>query len=301
VSNFPTKEDQEDEIGFEKEIKIDEEPSDFSYQDEMRALRLEPQIQRLSHRITLLSIVVPCLLCAILLFVYFDLSDKLSKTRNIGSKEVQILSEDVVDKIASLSQHYEKLEKSLIDGVSGLEKSSALIKQDLKRNNRAIKKLAASKTDKKALDNAAKKHSAEVAKIVTGLRNELSGQRQVVEDLDKTLKKEMTGIAQIIERLKKDRQKQDLAVKDLSEHKLDKEEFGNILKNKWSGYQARIFILQKEIKTLKEGISLLQKQVDMSVRRKMEPDHPQDKHTTETARDALAPTEDKIIEQEIDE
>ncbi|NVL89597.1 MAG: hypothetical protein HWN69_01185 [Desulfobacterales bacterium] len=301
MSNFPTKEDQGDEIGFEKEIKIDEEPSDFSYQDEMRDLRLEPQIQRLSHRITLLSIVAPCLLCAILLFVYFDLSDKLSKTRNIGSKEVQILSEDVVDKIASLSQQYEKLEKSLIDGVSGLEKSSALIKQDLKRNNRAIKKLAASKTDKKTLDNAVKKHSAKVAKILTGLRNELREQRQVVEDLDKTLKKEVTGIVQIIERLKKDRQKQDLAVKDLLEHKLDKEEFGNILKNKWSGYQARISILQKEIKTLKEGISLLQKQVDMVVRRKTELDHSQKKPAVKATRDTLTPTPDKIIEQEIDE
>lgn len=301
MSNFPTKEGQEDEIGFEKEIKIDEESSDFSYQDEMRAIRLEPQIQRLSHRITLLSIVVPCFLFAILLFAYFDLSNKLNKTRNIGSKEVQILYEDVVDKITSLSQQSEKLEGSLINGMSSLEKSSASIKQDLKRNKQAIKKLTVSKIDKKALDKVVKKHSAEVSKILTGLRNELYGQKQVVEDLDKTLKKEVAEIVQIIENLEKDRQKQVSAIKDLSGHKLDKEEFENILKNKWSDYQSRISVLQKEIKTLKEGISLLQKQVDMAARRKMGVDHPQKKPAAETTRDALAPTEDKIIEQEIDE
>ena len=64
------------------------------------------------------------------------------------------------------------------------------------------------------------------------LRKELIGQKQAIENLDATLKKEVVQIDQVIQTLKTDRQRLGSAIKDLSEHKIDKEDFGNILKDK---------------------------------------------------------------------
>lgn len=305
MNKFPNKEGQEDQTPFEREIKINGESADLSYRDEMRSLHQESQIQRLNQRITLLSILVPCLLGAILLFAYVELRDRLTKVQVTGSKEVRSLSEDVVGKVASLSDQYTALEKSLSDRLSALKKSTASIKADLKRNQQEMKKLIRLKADKKALEQAVEKHSAEVANTFSALRSELHDQKQTVESLNRTLKKEAAGIVQAIERVKNDGEKHYSAIKDLSKRKIDKQELTSILENKWSGYQATISLLQKEIKSIREEVSQLQEQINIAARRSTVPEdegpHPKEKPAAETATGAIAPAPGHIIEQEIGE
>ena len=304
MNRFPTKADQEDETPIDREIRMKEEGSDFSYQDEMRELRLESQVQKLNQRITLLSILIPCLLGAILLFAYLEFNDRLNKTM-MRSGQVEALSEDLDDKIASLSHQYGELEKLLSDSIANLKKTNALIEKDLKENQRETKKLTTSKVDKKTLEQAIQKESAQTAKTLEAVRNELDGQKQAVENLDATLKKEVVQIAQVIETLKANRQRQDSAIKDLSEHKLDKKDFGNILQDKWSGYQANISLLRQEIKALKDEVSKVQKQLNMAmtsnVLSKTEGATPKEKPAAATTKDAAIPTPGKIIEQQITE
>jgi chromosome segregation ATPase len=281
-----------------------EEGSDFSYQDEMRELRLESQVQRLNQRITLLSILIPCLVGAILLFAYLEFNDRLNKTM-MRSGQVEALSENLDDKIASLSHQYGELEKLLSDSIANLKKTNALIEKDLKENQRETQKLITSKVDKKTLEQAMQKESAQTAKTLEAVRNELNGQKQAVENLDATLKKEVVQIAQVIETLKANRQRQDSAIKDLSEHKLDKEDFDNILEDKWSGYQAKISLLHQEIKALKDEVSKVQEQLNMAmtsdVMSKTKGATPKEKPAAATTKNAAIPTPGKIIEQPITE
>lgn len=305
MNRFPTKEDQGDEMPLDREIRMKEEGSDVSYQDEMRELRLESQVQKLNHRITLLSILIPCLLGAILLFAYLEFNDRLNKTMIMRSGQVESLSENLDDKIASLSHQYGELEKLLSDSIASLKKTNAFIEKDLKENQRETKKLTTSKVDKKTLEQAIRKESAQTAKTLEAVRNDLNGQKQAVENLDATLKKEVVQIAQVIETLKANRQRQDSAIKDLSEHKLDKEDFGNILKDKWSGYQAKISLLRQEIKALKDEVSKVQEQLNMAmtsnVVSKTKGATPKEKPAAATTKDAAIPTPGKIIEQQITE
>jgi len=291
----------------DREIRIKEEDSDFSHQDEMWELRRESQVQRLNLRITLLSILIPCLLGAIVLFAYLEFNDRLNKIMIVKRGQLEALSENMDDKIVSLSHKYRELEKLLSDSIANLKKTNALIEKDLRKNQREIKKLTTSKADNKTLEQAIRKESAQSAKTLEPLRNELDEQKQAVENLDATLKKEVVKIVQVIETLKTDRQRQDSAIKGLSEHKLDKEDFGNVLKDKWAGYQARISLLRKEIKALKDEVSKVQRQLNMTLTSNMvskakgAPPKDKGKHAGATKKDAAIPTPGKIIEQEITE
>jgi chromosome segregation ATPase len=264
----------------DKEIRVKEEGSDFSCQDEMRELRRESQVQKLSQRITLLSILIPCVLSAIIIFVYLEFNDRLNKISTIRRGQVEALSENVDDKIVSLSNDSRELEKE-------------------------IKKLTTSKADKKTLEQAIRRESAQTAKTLKALRNQLNGQKQAVENLDATLKKEVVQILQVMKTLKTDRQKQGSAIKDLSEHKLDKEDFGNILKDKWSDYQARISLLRKEIKALKDEVSKVQRKLNVAITSNMASKAKgapsKEKPAGATTKGAAMPTPGKIIEQEITE
>jgi len=303
VNDFSNKENQGDQIPSEREIKINGGSPDLFYRDEMRSLHQESQIQRLNLRITLLSILVPCLLGVILVFAYFELRDRLAQVQVTGSKEVRSLSEDIVDKTASLSDQYTELEKSFSDRLSALKKSTASIKEDLKRNQREMKKLIKSKADKKTLEQAMKKHSAEVAETFSELRGVLHDQKQIVENLEGVLRKEVAGIVQAIERARNNAERQDSAINALSKRKIDKQELANILENKWSSYQTTISMLQKEIKSIKEEVSRLQGQISTTAGSSV-PEaqtHPKEKSAAETVSDAPAPVPNDIIEQEISE
>lgn len=313
MNQFPPEKDQGDEVSSEKEIEANGEDREFSYQDEMRDLRRDPEIHRLNHRITLLSILVPSLLGAILLFAYLEVNERLDNMKNVGSRQLQALSTDVVDKIASLSDHYESLTNRLLT----LEKSFASIKQDLKRDERAIGKLTVSKIDKNALEKVVRKNSAEIADTFKALRKDLDEQNKSLESLvkelkresaeaDKTLaslrnelrgqKKEMAEVAQVIETMRKAGQEQESAIRHLSGGKVDKEEVDNLLKNEMA-------LLETQIQSLKEGVLRLEKQADMAQTSKTVPDTegtpPKEKPAPETTTDAPAPA--RIIEQEITE
>lgn len=300
MNDFSSKGNQGDQTPPKREIKINGRSPDLSYRDEMRSLHQESQIQRLNQRITLLSILVPCLLGVILVFAYLELRDRLAQVQVTGSKEVRSLSEDVVDKTASLSDQYTELEKSL----SALKKSTASIREDLKRNQLEMKKLIRSKADKKTLEQAMKKHSAEVAETFSELQGVLHDQKQIVESLEGVLRKEVTGIVQAIERARNNAERQDSAINALSKRKIDKQELANILEDKRSSYQTTISMLQKEIKSIKEEVSRLQGEINMTAGRRTAPEartHPQKKSAAESASDAPTPVPGDIIEQELNE
>lgn len=289
MNRFPMNEIEEDEKPLERDIRMDDEGPNFSYRDEIGKLRLESQVQTLSQRITLLSILIPCLVGAILLFAYLEFKDKINKTMALKTGQVEALSQNVEDKLTSLSNDYKQLQQSLSESIANLTKVNASIKKDLRGNQAEIKKLTTSKADRKPVEEAMAKESAQTAKALEALRSDLNVRKQAFDNLDATLKKGMAEAVQVIKKLKEDGEKQDSAIKNLSERKLDKEDVGNVLKDKWSSYDATVALLRKEIKALKDETSRLQEQLN------------EQKAAAKTTRDTRVPPPDKIIEKEIKE
>jgi len=295
VSNFPIEEDREDQVGLEKEIEVDGAPLDLPYQEEVRYREHESALERLNHRITLLAILLPCLFGVLLLYAYLDMKEYVNRVQDAGSTQVKSLSEDVVEKVSSLSDQQSELMKSLSNRIGALEASAVITKENEKNQSLEIKNIEASKVDKKVLDQI-QNEIAEATKTLKGLQDELNKQQGSVNNLNQALKKDMAGLVKAVEGIRGDRAKQDSAMKSLSERKMDKEVFDQFLKQDRAGYESAIA-------PLKQGMSQLQKQIDMLGRSiqllETERTSPDKKPSQKTATDNLPSAPGTIIEQEI--
>ena len=67
----------------------DEEYAGELYREELKDLRVE----KINQRVTIITILIPCLIGAVLYIAYRDLTGRVTKSEFSGSKEVQALSE----------------------------------------------------------------------------------------------------------------------------------------------------------------------------------------------------------------
>ncbi len=277
MSKFPKDEDSPDKISLEEELQMDEEDPDLFYRDEMRDLERSSDIQRLSNRMTMLFILIPCLLCAIFVFAYLDMREKLNQLQSTGSRQVQALSEDVVGNLESLA-----------DRLSTLEKSSVSIQGNLEKNQREIRKLVTSKVDKEAFEGTGKKRSAEVTGGFSALRKEMAAQKASVEKSGQQLgekldqrtatlsafrddlvkqKKEFAELLQVIEVIRNEVRKQELDVSRLSEDRLDQEQLDNLFKEQRTG----MALLRQQIQSLKSDVLWMEKELNLTGKRSETP------------------------------
>lgn len=292
----------------QKDIQIDGQHPDSFYEDELRDLRRDSDIHRLSRRVTILFVLIPCLLCAIFVFGYLQVRKRLSQLQSAGSREVKTLSEDVLNKAASLSDQYVKLEKTL-----------AAIQENVNKVEGDTERLNASKVDKKALGIANEKRSGEVAKTFAALQEDVAQQKAsfdaLVKDLNQRLddtltalrtdlkaqKKEIAKAVQVTKDIQNKDQERESAIRRVSEGKVDKEALDIRLEKE----RVRTVLLEKKIKSLTEEVLWLENRLELTGKRsevrEAESPQPQKKPAAGATESSPTPKPGKIIEQEISE
>jgi chromosome segregation ATPase len=166
----------------------DQEPESF-YHEELNDLRVE----KLSQRMTLITILLPCLLAVGVYFGYQDLTNKISRSQDSGSLEIQRLTTEIEDlsrnfnqKLITFSTTLSTQDKDFGTSIEGrliavyqnvdtLQKNfkslSEELRRDLKLNQVTIEKLKASKVDKKSQAVAIEKINAAMAPLKSELLN----------------------------------------------------------------------------------------------------------------------------------
>lgn len=99
---------------------MDDERPDLQLQDEADTSQLE----KLNKRMTRLSILIPCLMGAILVAAYFNIKTHLSQVNTTGTVGVQTLSKELESKFSSLSVREAAHEESMEKTTAALQKSS---------------------------------------------------------------------------------------------------------------------------------------------------------------------------------
>lgn len=99
---------------------MDDERPDLQLQDEADTSQLE----KLNKRMTRLSILIPCLVGAILVAAYFNIKTHLSQVNTTGTVGVQTLSKELESKFSSLSVREAAHEESMEKTTAALQKSS---------------------------------------------------------------------------------------------------------------------------------------------------------------------------------
>jgi len=213
----------------EFQIRIDEESPDNVFQDEIKNLRLE----KLNKRVTIISILIPCFICILLLLVYFDLRNKVTANQSTGVTNIKSLSKDFNTRINEHSSQLSKIEESLASNISSYEKKLSSLKFRIYKSENRIKKIKTSKADKKDLELFKK----ETKNIATKLN-----------DLDAIFSAKLTGLSAEQNAIKKDLAKLTSDISSLfSQKEINRIFLDNQLKQQAKNHQQELNRIKKEL------------------------------------------------------
>jgi chromosome segregation ATPase len=170
----------------------DDEPDSEQtlYQEEVKDRRVE----KLSHRVTIISILIPVLIGVVFYISFRDITSRVSQSQDTGAMEIQNLSTQLEENFAALSVKYGDLEAALTQKLAALEKVDKAMKNNLKKAEDTVAKINATKATKKDQQNA-------IAKIDKGLnpiRQELKALKSVTTELqtrDNDLKQQLSMLS----------------------------------------------------------------------------------------------------------
>lgn len=232
-------------------MRIDDEKPDFQSQKEIDDF----QVEKLSKRITRISILIPCLIFIITLAVYLNLKKSISITDSTGTMGVKALSKELESKFSSLSVRQANLEDALKKRVEAIEKSTASIQVNLNKATTAIKYIrSARKADNKKIESAI----TTIDKKLSPLPGDLKTIASDLKNINNTVNNKLENLSQIVGSAKNDLINIRSDIDFLKSVKVDQKNVDILLKNQQQTYQLA---LQKITSNLEDRIKSVEKKL----------------------------------------
>ncbi len=220
------------------------------------------RIEKLSTRVTLVAVLIPCLLVVVLVVAYLDIKNRVSNTQYSGSMGVQNLSKDLESRFSSLSLKQARMEVRLAENTKALDTATAALQVNLKKTAAELKRNTEGKADRSALTAISNKTEAAVA----ALQKDMSDLNTVFNKFDEELAAQILLMA---EGLKKDQgrlSKIEKKAQHLDSEKLSKESMDlamgleRLALNEM--VKDRIREVEKKLAVLNAQMEALNRQVD---------------------------------------
>jgi chromosome segregation ATPase len=266
-----------DEDSKDFKFDVDDEYADALYREELKDQRVE----KLNQRVTIITILIPCLIGVILFIAYRDLTGRVSKSAYTESKEFQDFSAQVQEKLNTLSAQTADLQTSLTAKVSELEKTTVkldgefkILKDNFSKTEKALKNIADLKVNKKDQESALAKINDSLASFrkefdaLVPVRNELNAVTSQLQGLDKGLREKLNSLAAQVDKNNTELSQFQSDLSALADQKADREFLDlEILKAK-KNYQydldqeaikieKKLSAISKRIKQLENGLKQL--------------------------------------------
>jgi len=263
----------------EFKFSADDPDPDSFYQEELKDLRVE----KLSQKVTLLSILLPILIGIAIFFAYRDLTGRVSRTQDAGSMEVQRISRQLEeiskefnDRLITFTTTLSSQDKEFDTTVKGklaavnknvvaLNKNLKQLNENLDQTRSTVKNLNAAKADKKSqkaafakVDTALKSLDKEL-KSLAKLRGELKTVSSGIKSLEVRLDQKMGEAASAAEQSSKDIKLLQTSLADLAGKKVDLDTFNLEVFKLRKNYQNRV---AQEIIAINKKLDTIQKQID---------------------------------------
>jgi len=244
------------------QFSANEDEPEVLHQDDLRELKIE----KLGHRVTLLTILIPCMIGVILVITYLDIKDRVTRSHDTGAIGVEKLSKDLASKFSSLSLEQARIKDVQAKKMPELEKSAAFLKSRLTKLQKSMDKISASTINRDELTRVNENLTNQLADIPQGMKSDFEAlalvDERIVEDtrrISTDIKTLSDNMAEIDTRINTIR-KEILAVSDKS---IDKDELELALKLKEIGYRQALLdktaLLEKEIQAIREELKSLNK------------------------------------------
>jgi DNA repair exonuclease SbcCD ATPase subunit len=218
----------------------DEEP-ELAVPDET----LKKRVNRLSQRISFLTLLLPSLIAIVLYVAYQDLTQRLSRTQSSDLRSMEKLAADTEQKTASLNARLSEIE-ALLAQMGDVQKRIQVLQEEVRKGGAALEAVNAAKVDRKEFDEAAKRHEEALTGVgknvqaiakdlqalapfreelgaSTTLRHEIQALSARLQKLEASLGKDLTGLAGYIDRSKTELEKIKSDLSGLQARKLDRD------------------------------------------------------------------------------
>jgi chromosome segregation ATPase len=180
-------------------IRDEETAPDSLYVADAENLRIE----KLSTRVTLVAVLIPCLLVIVLAIAYLDIKNRVINTQNTGSMGVQNLSKDLESRFSSLSLKQAKLEQQIADATQAVETATAALQVNLKKTTAnlsgqldALTKKVDAKPNPSALADISRKTETAVA----ALQKDLTALNTAFDKFDDELAQQIMVMAEVLKK-----------------------------------------------------------------------------------------------------
>jgi len=231
-------------------IRMDDNP-DMHFQADNQGFKFD----KLNRRITLITILIPCLIGAIIFLVYRDINMRVGQVSSSGTTKVKTLSKDLETSFSSLSA----LQKNLSQQLISLEKNTIAVDKNLKKASTAIRQIrTARKVDnrKSAKSIAAiNKNLATLAPVPEELKNIASD----INLVDDKFSKELENLSQSLESIKNNLIKIQADLISMASAKIDQKALDTALKNQQATYQQ---LLRQTINDIENKIASIESKIN---------------------------------------
>ena len=166
------------------------------FQQEANTLKIE----KLSQRVTIISVIIPCLIIAILVFVYMDITEKVVDVDQTQADQMARVSKDLEIKLNALDVRIAKTTHQLDEKLTALEtKRQALENQTAK--------MSAAKVDLKAMEAALAKLDKRIQANADQDKSTLAAMEHINRQLLSAIEKNSSDVKAVSGQIKKEFQK----------------------------------------------------------------------------------------------
>lgn len=214
----------------------------------------ELRMEKLSQRVTMISILIPVLIVVILIFAYMDIKRRVIQTEDTGVTGVQKLSEDMESRFSTLSLRQAKLEEMLKRNSDMNNQSQAKIQVNLKKLEDRLKGVGKGLIGKKDLDAKVDPINKKIDNLSGAMDESNAGFAEVNQQMQTTLSQIGESLSDRDNQIKQLQEK----INGLDQAKIDKSALDlamklEMLKIKQS-FIARLDEIEARIKTLETKI-----------------------------------------------
>jgi len=257
--------------GFKFSVDDDERP-DSLFQSRRESPRREfaESGGSMGAKVAILFFLMICLVAAAFFAAYIYVEGKFEKIHSSGSAEVQTLSKDFESKLTSLTAQYAKLEEDLGKKISAgdeifskIEKSAASLRETLKKAEKSLDELRASKADKKDMEGV----ESQIERALSPFRKEMSDMkandaRSAVDALDKKFTENLAQVSDTVSKTKESVDKLRGEFSGSSSGKITKETLDIALKNQKEAYEEKLSLMYENFKNDTDKVKALQKKTE---------------------------------------
>lgn len=229
----------------EFKINIDGVHPDSFIIEEKKEEKKDIRIERLNRKITIISILFPCIVVILLMIIYFDIKNKITGVHDSGAMEVQNLSKNIDKKTAEFSSLYSKLEDSFEKKISAVDKMGLSLKTELKNSVNEIKK--------ETNDNEAKITNSvvQINKQLSAAQKDISVASGKIKDAGADASLKISNITEKLNKIESDfvkfRTTLSTTVSEKITSKADKKEIEQAIKTEQKRFENELNQLEKDI------------------------------------------------------